>query len=141
MFMSRRLVQLGVFAAAVVLGTACDRLHSATKARADLAEVRQAIEQRLGSAVVEVRLSNATTLAVGVVNNPIQLRAADARRAMALELARVAYGAYAERARLGGVRVDFLARGSFALFTVSASEEHRFEPLALRDASAASHAP
>lgn len=129
--MIRSVTQIGFLAAALALTTGCDGLHAVRTAHADLAAVRQAVQERLGSSAIEVRFSNASTLAVGIVNNPIQLESPEAKRAKARELAKVAYDAYAQRDKLGGVRIDFLARGGFALVTVSAWEEHRFEPSAL----------
>lgn len=135
--MIRRLALIGSVAAALALSTGCDAADGTRKAHADLSPVRHAVRHRLGSPAVEVRIADATMLSVTVVNNPIHLRPAHERQAQARELAKVAYDAYPERATLAGVKIAYVARGSFALLSVSAFETHRFEPASLQRAPAA----
>jgi hypothetical protein len=129
----RRAAHLAVVATALAL-PACDRVQGARRTYADLSAVRRAVQPVVGSSAVEARIADGTTLAVAIVNHPIQLRPAGEKRAKAREVATAAFAAYPERAGLGGVRVDFVARGGFALLTVSVSEPHSFEPSALRAA-------
>ena len=124
---------MGLVAAAVVLSTACEGLHEAREAYADLLVVRRAVQQRVDSSAVEARITNGTTLTVAIVNSPMRLLPDRERHAKARELAKAAYDAYRDRARLGGLRIVFLTRGGFQFLNISASEAHPFAPLALRD--------
>ena len=122
---------LGPLAVVLLLSAGCERLQQARTAYADLAAVRRAVQPLVGSSPVEVRMSNGTTLAVRVVNRPMQALPAVQRQAKARELAAIAYDAYAARRALSGVRVDFLARGGFPLLTLCVSVSHGFDPRAL----------
>lgn len=131
--MMGRCAQMGFVAVAAVLSTACGGLHEAKEAYADLLVVRRAVQPRVGSSAVEARIANGTTLTVTIVNSPMRLLPSEQKQAKARELARVAYDAYADRARLGGVQIVFLARGGSQFFTISTSEAHPFAPSALSD--------
>ena len=130
-----------LLACAVALSAGCEALGRAQHALAELMAVQRAVQQRVGASQVNVNISNGTYLSVSIVNSPFHVLPAEQKKTKARELAKVAFDAYAGRARLQRVGVVFVVQSGFLFFHfTSGLDAHMFEAEELRGDPAAPRA-
>jgi hypothetical protein len=126
---------MGVWALAGVVGLlpACEAVGRAKATFAELLAVQRAVQQRAGSSPVNINVMNGSILTVSILNTPFHDLPTDRKQAQARELAKVAFDAYANRARLQRVVVVFVVKSGFLLFHYTdGTDVHVFEPGELR---------
>jgi hypothetical protein len=136
--MTIRPVVAWLLAGGVGMSAACDTISRAANAVGELVSVQQAVQARVGSGTVKIRMDGSDAMTVLVINSSLRGLPDDQRKAKARELAMAAYEAYANRTRLARVRVVFQVRASVPFVTYEdGSDAHAFEASELRDGAAA----
>ena len=102
----QRLLLIGLLAMLAPLG-ACGRFHGLVGKLGELNRLQQQLQQQTGEPNIKVNLNNDRYLNVSFVNSPLAKLPPEQKKAKSLEVARLAYNDYAERADLLSVRVTF----------------------------------
>ena len=108
----------------------CDAARGMAKSLGELQQVQAAVAKEAGSTAVNINLMNGKYLSVGIVNSPLNKLPRDAKRAKALELARVALQALPRREGLQKVRVTFVVQERRFLIVnfTNATDSFTFDP-------------
>jgi hypothetical protein len=104
----QRLLLVGLLVLLAPLG-ACSSVRGVIGKLGELNRLQQRLQQQTGQYNIQVNLNNGQNLSISFMNSPGAKLPADQKRVKALEVARLAYNDYPERADLASVRVTFAA--------------------------------